>query len=91
MLKPHKKSVSNNKKLQITSIYSFIFPLQMFFSNSAGSAVSILALLNVLLCRVFLHHMSLEILTLIALVVACRQAKGFSPVQCAFVCNVLGR
>ena len=46
------------------------------FANSAGFLVSLLALLLVVLGRMFLHHVCLEMIGSIALVVAAFTGKG---------------
>ena len=45
-------------------------------ANTAGCVVTFLALLIVVLCRMFFHHVSLEISGLSGLVVAVITAKG---------------
>ena len=77
-LKPH-KSVNNNKKLKITPVYQFtllIFLLLMFaLANTAGCVVAFLALLIVVLCRMFSHHVCLELIRSAALEVAVSTGK----------------
>ena len=61
------------KTLQIASFYS---SLNICLANSPYSLVTILALLLFVLCRMFFHHVSLEIRGLSALVVAVITGKG---------------
>ena len=55
-----------------------VFRLDVYFTtNSACSLVSILALLLVVLCRMFFHHVSLESRGLSALIVAVESDQAF--------------
>ena len=46
------------------------------FANSAASLVSVIALLLFVMCRVFSHRVSLDIIRLIAIVVTVFTGKG---------------
>ena len=69
-------SVKNYNKYKLHQITLLTLLLLMFaFACSACSLVSILALLLIVGCRMFLHHVSLEVRRSIALVVAVVTAK----------------
>ena len=70
--------ITKNYKLHQFTLLIFLL-LVFAFANSAGSFVSILALLIVVLCRMFSLHVSLEMLGLIALVVAVSTRKRLLP------------
>ena len=77
---PSVSSVFERKRrkfsLKFTPVYSSnIRSFNFSLANTAGCVVSFLALLIVVLCRMFSHHMCLEIVRLITLVVAVSTVK----------------
>jgi len=71
----HDESRKIVSRITKTIIFLFSYLEMSIFTNSACSLVSILVVLLVDLCRMFFHHMSLEIRGLSALVVAMRTGK----------------
>ena len=71
----HDESRKIVSRITKTIIFLFSYLEMSIFTNSACSLVSILVLLLVVLCRMFFHHVSLEIRGLSALVVAMSTSK----------------
>ena len=70
-------SVKKIKTIQITSFNSSYTPLlNICLANSPYSLVTILALLLIVLCRMFFHLVFLEMRGLSALIVTVSTAKG---------------
>ena len=72
----HDESRKIVSRITKTIIFLFSYLKMSIFTNSACSLVSILVLLLVVLCRMFFHHVSLEIWGSSALVVAVSTGKG---------------
>ena len=71
----HDESRKIVSRITKTIIFLLSYLEMSTFKNSACSLVSILVLLLVVLCRMFFHHMSLEIRGLSALIVAMSTGK----------------